>query len=103
MIYGYLDNGFCLVAHKGRKIIFLSEYHGRCSTFQMYIDYMQELKDDKIHEEISPQKFDITLIEAFDNIFAYEETDILNVSLQGVKQNRVEDFGFYAEPIKNKS
>lgn len=100
MIYGYLENGFCLVAHESRAIIFLSEFHGRCSTFEMYTEYMNELKADKIHNEITAENFDKTLSKAFDNIFVYTETDILNVTLKGVQKRRIETFGFYAEQSK---
>ena len=95
MIYGYLKNGFCLVAQEKKAMIFLSSFHSEFSTFEMYEKHIRELKEDNLHNEITTENFDKTLSRTFDNLFTYHETDILNVSLSSVQKKRVEAFGYY--------
>lgn len=94
-IFGYLDNGFCLVVNPAAPLIILNDYHSKFSTFEMYKEHIQGLKNDKLHELISVENFDRILNNSIDAVFTYVETDIIEVSLESVRKRRIHEFGYY--------
>jgi hypothetical protein len=94
-IYGYLDNGFCLVVTPSTPLIMLNDYHSKFSTFEMYKAHISELKTDRVHELISRENYDQILNKSLEAIFNYVKTDIIEVSLESVKKRRSREFGYY--------
>lgn len=94
-IYGYLDNGFCLVATPSSSMIMLSDYHSKFSTFEMYEIFVTELKQSRTHELISNENFDKILQNTVDSIFFSPDNDFNLVTLESVKKRRIQEFGYY--------
>ena len=94
-IFGYLDNGFCLVATPSSSMIMLSDYHSKFSNLDMYEKHIAELKMSKTHEFISNENFDKILQSTVDSIFFSPDNDFNLVTLDSVKKRRTHEFGYY--------